>query len=463
MSLSRDAGRSGNDDFKADAPGPTGRDYLFVVGIDAYEHCPRLYNAVKDAKDFIRLMTEKYQFSEDGLFSLFNETATQTNIYHTLDDLQKRIREGDSLLIYFSGHGEYKENIEEGFWIPVDGRSEQMGTQVSFSMIKRYLKKLPTLHTLVIADSCYSGSFFTGGRSTSRAKEKLATIPSRWVLTAGRNEIVADGQPGENSPFASSLLSHLNRNDEPLVSISELTNFVTITVSGNTENDQIPRGEPIAGVGHEGGEFVFRLKGIAGPVLNDVPEVRRPPGPKSPPDAETGTTPTEKSNKMESLDDIKRDLKRKIGDGRLEEVFERFYKIVKPGGRVEDDAILQEGQYNRLKRDRQNGMIGDDYANRTLNRISAALKSMVDDLSNDDLRPGLFSANAGPSPSASASALTPTERQGLENQLDITTRRLNAVRESLATAYDPNIKFALEEQVKKMELEINELKRKLNS
>jgi len=37
-----------------------GKNYLLVIGIDEYVHCPILNNAVKDAQDFITILTKKY-------------------------------------------------------------------------------------------------------------------------------------------------------------------------------------------------------------------------------------------------------------------------------------------------------------------------------------------------------------------------------------------------------------------
>ena len=53
----------------------------------------------------------------------------------------------------------------------------------------------------MIVDSCFSGSLFMRFKSVGLA-ERLEHIPSRWGLTAGRNEVVADGKMGNNSPFA---------------------------------------------------------------------------------------------------------------------------------------------------------------------------------------------------------------------------------------------------------------------
>jgi hypothetical protein len=101
---------------------PQGKNYLLVVGIDEYQHCPRLYNAVKDARDVAATLVSGYQFSKDHLMELYNGEATQSEIIKKFRFLAKNLGADDALLVYFSGHGEYDETIDTGYWIPVDGR-----------------------------------------------------------------------------------------------------------------------------------------------------------------------------------------------------------------------------------------------------------------------------------------------------------------------------------------------------
>ncbi len=56
-----------------------------------------------------------------------------------------------------------------------------------------------------------------------------------------------------------------------------------------------------------------------------------------------------------------------------------------------------------------------------------------------------------------------TEIAGLQKQLDITTRRLNALREEYAIAYDANQRFSLEEQIRRLEAEVDQLQQKITS
>lgn len=227
--------------------------HLLIIGIDKYEECPRLYNAVKDAKAFRDVLIQHYQFKEEHTISLFDEEATQIRIFQTLSSLVHKVKPEDNLLIYFSGHGEYEENIKEGYWIPVEGQLSHPGTYISNSRIIKYLQAIKSHHTFLIVDSCFAGSLFVERKILM--SERLESQPSRWLLTSGQNEVVSDGRPGDHSPFAASILSYLKHNQASSIPVTSLISNVIETTIFNAY--QTPRGEPIRNVGHEGGQFFF--------------------------------------------------------------------------------------------------------------------------------------------------------------------------------------------------------------
>ena len=69
--------------------------------------------------------------------------------------------------------------------------------------------------------------------------------------------MVSDGQVGDHSPFADSLLYHLKENKVPL-GVATLCNRVIENVVASAE--QTPRGEPLKVKGHRGGQFFFHPK-----------------------------------------------------------------------------------------------------------------------------------------------------------------------------------------------------------
>lgn len=192
-------------DLSDDHPDPAhtkGHRYLLAIGIDQYQHCPPLHNAVRDAQALVALLQEKYGFSGEQatVVELYNGDATRRRIQAQLQQLAEQVTENDHFILYFSGHGAYNKTFQEGYWIPVNAEQGEYDDYLANAVVQKILAAVKSHHTFLIADSCFSGSMFVGtGRD---AADSLERDPSRWGLTSGRNEIVADGTPGEHSPFA---------------------------------------------------------------------------------------------------------------------------------------------------------------------------------------------------------------------------------------------------------------------
>ena len=195
---------------------PKGKNHLLVVGIDKYQHITPLNNARSDAEAFRDLLLKKYCFAEEQLMELYDEDATRSNILRELESLAYKIeKEKDNLVIYFSGHGIYNKRMKRGAWMPVEAKKNETWDYIPYSRIREVLSAIQTHHTFLIADSCHAGHLFAE-HNTRAGGSRMERDPSRWGLTAGRNEVVSDGKPGERSPFAQRLLNELEKAEKPL-------------------------------------------------------------------------------------------------------------------------------------------------------------------------------------------------------------------------------------------------------
>lgn len=240
-----------------------GNAWFLGIGIDSYHHFPPLQNAVKDVKDLIGLLQERYGFKPEHTVLLFNEQATRKNIIEALDSLEAKVKAEDHFIFYFSGHGHLKKfgEAEKGYWIPVDAQSYNTVAYIRNNTIRDYLETINSMHTLLLSDSCFSGSLFIS-RSTDNnnlALDELENRRSRWAICSGRHdEEVFDGRPGQNSPFSQSLLYELRQNQSSRYNVAKLADRVTKSTRANYK--QLPIGSALYGVGHQGGEFVFHLQ-----------------------------------------------------------------------------------------------------------------------------------------------------------------------------------------------------------
>lgn len=233
---------------------PKGKNYLLAIGVDHYQHWDPLHNAVKDIKDLAEVLTRQYQFEKDEVILLLDEDATEGKIYEKLRELKRKITPHDNLIIYYSGHGHYDEEFDEGYWVPVDARRDVEDRFISNSNIIKKVNAIDTHHTLVVVDSCFSGTLVVKKRSTI-VDERFR---SRRIIASGRTETVADGQPGENSPFAAGILTYLKRNVNKSVNTTSLIQYVKDYLYGKAR--QTPVEGRIQNSADEGGEFVFHLK-----------------------------------------------------------------------------------------------------------------------------------------------------------------------------------------------------------
>lgn len=233
-----------------------GKNYLLVIGIDKYIHCKSLNNAVSDAKAIVKVLIERFEFEKENTRQLYNEDATKRNIIKSLEYFVDVITDEDNFIVYYSGHGEFKERTNMGYWIPVEGEEKEISDFIPNILIKNYLGEIKSHHSFIMVDSCFSGDLFNDSltRSNRQYKERKS---SRWGLSSGGLEEVSDGKVGYYSPFASCVLNEFRSAERP-IAVSELCNKVMEIVPSNS--DQEPRGDSLNVKGHKGGQFVFYLK-----------------------------------------------------------------------------------------------------------------------------------------------------------------------------------------------------------
>ncbi|MHC1704746.1 MAG: caspase family protein [Tenuifilaceae bacterium] len=240
-----------------------GRYFALIIGIDNYSgDWKPLRNAVNDAKAISEQLSNKYEFQ--SIKTLYNEQATRSNILKEYEWLMANIRENDNLLIFYSGHGDYNESLQKGFWVPVDATSSSISGLISNTDIQAFLSGIKSKHTFLIADACFSGDIFRGKTLTIpyensfKYYNQIYSKPSRTALTSGGIEPVMDGGKDGHSVFSYYLLKSLVGNQNQFFDASQLYNDLKVAVINNS--NQTPGFSPIVNTGDEGGQFIFIKK-----------------------------------------------------------------------------------------------------------------------------------------------------------------------------------------------------------
>lgn len=238
------------------------------IGIDRYKWVPQLHNARRDARAVAQTLREDYGYDE--IIEVYDEQATRARILDEVSRIVENLKGGETVFIYYSGHGEFDETLDRGYWIPVDARDRS--EFIPNSEVADYIAamdKAGAAHVFLVSDSCFSGSFLGVTKSTRAVRpvrartgdhmrnylEKLHASRTRVALTSGGNEPVLDGGADGHSVFAYHLLRYLRSPEYRGFTATEMVARLQRDISYNAE--QTPRFGVIKFAGHEGGEFIF--------------------------------------------------------------------------------------------------------------------------------------------------------------------------------------------------------------
>jgi uncharacterized caspase-like protein len=236
--------------------------YALIIGNNQYKYLPKLKTPRNDAVEVEKILKEKFKFQTKLLLD-----ATRADILRYINQMRKGLGEKDNLLIYYAGHGEYDENVNKAYWLPVDAQQDDPTNWIIAEDITSNIKRIAARHVLIVSDSCYSGTLSrqavtdltaTGGRENYL--KKMQERPSRTLMASGGNEPVSDSGGGNNSVFASAFLRALQESDKAIFTAEEVFHGrIKQIVAG--KSDQVPEYSSIKNSGDEGGDFVFRLAG----------------------------------------------------------------------------------------------------------------------------------------------------------------------------------------------------------
>ncbi|PCH94661.1 MAG: hypothetical protein COB85_05420 [Bacteroidetes bacterium] len=240
-----------------------GNYYALLIGIDEYRgKWPSLDNAVNDVEEIEKLLKSKYKF--DHFITLYDFHATRTAIIKQMEWLIDNVKPEDNVFIYYSGHGEFKQNLNKGYWVPHDALTKSTSEYISNNDIQTYLGGIRSKHTLLVSDACFSGDIFRGTtisvpfEDSEKYYKKIHKMPSRKAMTSGGIEPVMDGGRDGHSVFAYYFLKSLRNNEAKYFDATQLYSDLKIPVINNSE--QSPRFSPVKNTGDEGGQFVFIRK-----------------------------------------------------------------------------------------------------------------------------------------------------------------------------------------------------------
>jgi formylglycine-generating enzyme required for sulfatase activity len=234
--------------------------HALIVGINEYQHWPKLRQARNDAQSIAEILKGRYAFG--SVTTVFDKDATRANILDSLYEKATAMTANDALLVYFAGHGFFDRKMDNGYWIPCDGgkpdgEKPRVSQWIPDLEIKDKLAKTKARHVLVLSDACFSGALLRRGSvvenfaKTNEWYRMVIAQPTRWCITSGDLEEVPD-----DSVFAKALLQILEFPPKPVFAASDIAGWIREPIAAKT-GKQLRAGAMKTVTDMESGEFVF--------------------------------------------------------------------------------------------------------------------------------------------------------------------------------------------------------------
>lgn len=267
---------------------PFGNSYVFVIGVDKYQHVEPLKTAVADAKAISNVLREKHAYSIHT--ALLDESATKAQILSLIQDtIPNLLEEKDRAIFYFAGHGiAYNSEADpEGYLVPVDGRLEETSSLLSMDELNEAMSGWKGRHGLLILDCCFAGAFrWSLSTRAGRRRAPKVVYEQRFMryaqdqawqvlVSAGADQeaidllhkLIGARATEGNSPFATALLEGLQGladfgvvegKQDGLVTATELYIYLRDRVNQMTANSSVRQTPAIFDLArHDKGEFLF--------------------------------------------------------------------------------------------------------------------------------------------------------------------------------------------------------------
>jgi hypothetical protein len=142
---------------KASTP-PDAHRYAFVVGISRYDTVAAVPFADRSAGLFGRLATARLGVPEANLTMLMDGKATGTAIKGRFKSLLNRVQAGDTVYVYYAGHGLPGKNGKDTYLVPsdvVEGSYED--PDLRLTKLYADLEGTRAGRIVVVLDSCFAG------------------------------------------------------------------------------------------------------------------------------------------------------------------------------------------------------------------------------------------------------------------------------------------------------------------
>ncbi len=239
------------------ANNPMGKTWVVFIENSKYKTFASLSGP---AKDITIMKSALVKYSINRTIHKKNMTKTQMERFFSIELRDQVINNNvNSIIVWYAGHGKFLNNT--GYWVPVDGETDDEFTYFNIQSLKSSMNAYSKVvtHTLVITDACESGpSFYQAMRGSDDETRdcgdwKATKFKSSQVFSSAGYELASD-----NSQFTKTFANSLIHNPDNCIPIGSIVKKVKSAVARNKQ--QAPQFGKIDGMPDENGTFFFIRK-----------------------------------------------------------------------------------------------------------------------------------------------------------------------------------------------------------
>ena len=218
--------------------------HIFTIAVNRYRDGDlQLKYAINDADVLARVSAEKANtlFAGVHVHKLHNEDVTKEKLEASFTAIGKQTKRDDVFILFVAGHGITGERDGAYYFLPVNFRytgEESIANQgVSMNDFKKYLTNIQATKSLLLIDTCNSGSFSEAiasrGVTEKTAMTKLARAMGRATIAASsKSQVALEGYEG-HGVFSFTVLEGLRgkaSNKKGEITVNLLANFIEETL-----------------------------------------------------------------------------------------------------------------------------------------------------------------------------------------------------------------------------------------
>lgn len=154
-----------------------GHEWALLIGAEKYEKAAELQFTVNDVRQVAQTLVQYGGYAKDRVLQITDDGETpgqqplKASLEAALPDFLKQPQPGDSIVVYFSGHG-FKDKEGKLYLAPLDcDPADPVATGIPAEWFRGQLEACPARFKLLVLDSCHAGS--------EKGDEIAAPVPAK--------------------------------------------------------------------------------------------------------------------------------------------------------------------------------------------------------------------------------------------------------------------------------------------